>query len=1537
MEPTQVLVDTGAGVSVVTENFLQTIKHSRREVKDRKFFAANGKPIGNDLFATFDLEVPALKGKGYKGRKFIRIIDALILNDRNVPFSNILLGESELTRLEIDICYSTKEIKFTQFKASLPMIKRVNKFNIATINKIMNDYTIPEDLLKDRQLGQSIGNQAVSNNHVHTRQNSTFTKNNPKAEHNHKKSLDNPQKQKWIDSNFDNCSISNMSVRASPGSSIPKTADSLKKNPNSRAEYKIKIERIRAKRLEEYTLCDISFDEDFCAKNGNIKKKCIDIFEEFKDVFQNVTGVTHSNFAVDADIGGEYSNARQTSVNRTPAVEKAIIEKLDLEVSDGVLVFPDEHDVIPANYLTIMPIEKKDEHGIVIPIVDGGDMRMIGDCRKRLNKITNFAAMEIDSLADTLQKAAKASVHKYKMKFDISNAFHQIPMNKKLWKFFCIYHPIQGTMCYTRLCQGWSGSFGWTRNIFLHIFSKFHDCLYRYMDDGFLYGTSEEQFLELLRLFLSTCRYYGLKLKGKKIKLFEQEMNFLGTVIKNGKIGPNPHHVIKTKKITIEDVKTASDLKKFLGMCVSLARHLRRSTDIFKHLRKEAGKEGKTIILWKENNGFLEKEFGKAKRALDELTILTPFDREKPAYILVDTSLDGTGAILYQKDESNENNVIEFFSRKRLDAERKYVASSCILECAGMCGAVNFWRRYLEDAKYPTTVFTDSRSLEAVATRFANNKIPSDVRLINKFFSDLQGLTLRVKYIPGKSIQIQGVDSMSRSLGASECGTSCEICKLASIPSNIPTAFINNISELCSQLKTKYNFHKDQSFTEAILPSKENFQKFEQNDNSNILWIDTPTANQTSTLQNDRPRNDSTFEYENHYAMLPLKQDTEAFDVKYLTAPINTGPESKFSLNELLTCHWYLRDAQAKIKHIKQAKRYIATNEKVPPRHSRVESLIHKKKAFLEHGILKYKRWLGEDQFTVIPIPVSIINEAIAAVHREYGCKSVTQMCNLFNPHFECENSKTFIDNYLKRCTKCILLRRNATRKQHITKKIPIPEKIGEQIYVDEIHRTDRKGNNIRIYFATEGLSRFAISSVIPETATSENFIKFMCTARAILAPLHNTEVKVILRCDAAAPHTAKDTQAKLRRFGIHLDIYQSSSISKNIIPEHDARIATFGKYLNVSLNNPGMHVDQAILWATVQYNHSLTNLNWSPAELFTSRRLGCQTNLNLKNEELIHRINECRLKARQASDREKQRKKKKKLLKFKPWNDTYLNAPEVLEKLREEYELIKTGDIVKLHINYEKNDLNRLYVIKDINWDKNTFEAQKLNTPKGKIFTFTLSAIDVVQSDYIRAVGEQNRKRLRLLAHFALEDHGYDLCEKDNMNDLTNKVDISCDSGVGTPGPLTPFTPGPLTPLNDTGDYTTLNKLDTINESSENITTTHNLSASSEELDFNDFNLTSTPNPNATLQLDTSKEISSDDSISPLQESDLQNLSKIDDTVISGENNFNNSTDVTIANSPNSSKQAEQQPSINRRQSQRQSKPSGFYESMYKMYYGPK
>ena len=146
------------------------------------------------------------------------------------------------------------------------------------------------------------------------------------------------------------------------------------------------------------------------------------------------------------------------------------------------------------NLLQMMLVEKKTDDGQIQAF---SNARLVVACNQRVNKISRVPAFDTDNLAEVSHKAALASVHPWKCKFDIKKAFPNIPMHKSMWGHFGVTHPHHGIMVYTRCCMGWVGSMGLVRNAFLQIFAKFRNNMFRYMDDGFLFAESEGEFYEV--------------------------------------------------------------------------------------------------------------------------------------------------------------------------------------------------------------------------------------------------------------------------------------------------------------------------------------------------------------------------------------------------------------------------------------------------------------------------------------------------------------------------------------------------------------------------------------------------------------------------------------------------------------------------------------------------------------------------------------------------------------------------------------------------------------------------------------------------------------------------------------------------------------------------------------------------------------------------------------------------------------------------------------------------------------------------------
>ena len=1369
------ICDSGAAVSVVHTKLLEGVKHTVRCIPGRKFVTANGEPIGKKLFATFEMVVVGIG-------KRVKLQDVLIMDSEEADQNHILMGGADLVKAGILLDFSRGLIKFENGVKKVAPMSRTSMVNVLQVkesaynipnpardkaivawierNGVAGSKAAPKDS-KGRRFEYAVaGNKDRKNEHAdphynkpdrynmgrvgHASHRDAAGKRDKVAELAHERILGAKYKGEAPEGDAESFQHSMKAVR---NMSQQASKILIAKEIDARATYKRDMDKELQKMRDEYTIEDVEFDVNFLRKQPQAKPKLREIMERNKVAFQNTVGCAPKRYEILAKIEGKGSMHRQDLTVRTPREIEIIAKQLDEDFRDGVLVFPDEHGIVVENLLQMMLVEKKTDDGQIQAF---SNARLVVACNQRVNKISRVPAFDTDNLAEVSHKAALASVHPWKCKFDIKKAFPNIPMHKSMWGHFGVTHPYHGIMVYTRCCMGWVGSMGLVRNAFLQIFAKFRNNMFRYMDDGFLFAESEGEFYEVFEEFLRCIVYNNLRIKGSKLKMFLEEMNFLGAMIKNGVIFPSPHQKLKALESTPETVKTVTELRSFLGLCNFLAKFMHRSTDVFAVLRKWLGKDGKTAIPWDENDGLLRKEFGKVHRALVELTQLRPFDRYKQAYIFIDTSGKGSGAILAQKDQLGNYYVVEFYSRKRLDAERKTFASSCILELSGLVGACNYWRHYLESALLPVIVFTDSASLASIAKRFAESLVPSTVTTINKFFRDLLGLRLQVHHMAGTSVEIGAVDIISRTENE-ECDlNACSVCQMAYIPPTSITMFVKAIHELCVGLKAKWKFHKDTESTQIVMDEERGFVSF--------------------VGANDA--------FETVHAVV---QKAKGIHKNVTCESLSNGSSDHLAVK------------QRADTVLKKAIRLIESKEMPPPKTQkfgmRLMTIVNSKKAYIKKGILMYDKWMPKlaQRLPVVFIPEPAAGLAMSAVHNQFGCKSPTQFLNMFERHFELVNAKSFVDSFLRQCRGCILLRQENTRKPLTMKAVKPPEKAGEVIYIDEIQRQGRNGP-VRLLFATDGLTRFGVVEPYEGSLTSELFIKFVASVKNVLCSLMSETSTVICRTDGASAHTSKHTKACLAKLGVELDIRESSTCSKNLIPAQDVRIKALQKFLVVAYNNKDWTSQHAAYWALRMYNQSISNVGFAPAELFHRRKLGSQADIGISDEWLKDKVDQIRKQKREAADEQNSRLKKKKRLEVVPYQDVFLNSGEMLKDLDPNRQLLKERDCVKLHKAFDKSDLNRLWTVISIDWKAKKFVGLKENMgTRGKPRKWSLEAIDQIVTNVspILAVLTEQQKRRRKMAKGISElwgiDNQYSVYPAERENEAHSMVMVD-DSGILSP-----------------------------------------------------------------------------------------------------------------------------------------------------------
>ena len=251
-----------------------------------------------------------------------------------------------------------------------------------------------------------------------------------------------------------------------------------------------------------------------------------------------------------------------------------------------------------------------------------------------------------------------------------------------------------------------------------------HDCLGElnmnwcivYLDDIIIFSDTKEEHLKRLEAVFQKLCAAGLKLKPSKCFFFREEIEYLGHVVSGKGISTNPKKIEAVSKWSTP--KTVYDVRSFLGFVGYYRRFIKNFSRITKPIREViTGLENqskrsakKTYIEWSDA---ADVAFEHLKAMCVSTPILAYPDYQLPFTLHTDSSTDGLGAVLYQKQDGKLR-VIAYASRSVSKAESNYPAHK--LEFLALKWAVcEKFHEYLYGSK-SFEVFTDNNPLTCVLT-----------------------------------------------------------------------------------------------------------------------------------------------------------------------------------------------------------------------------------------------------------------------------------------------------------------------------------------------------------------------------------------------------------------------------------------------------------------------------------------------------------------------------------------------------------------------------------------------------------------------------------------------------------------------------------------------------------------------------------------------------------------------------------------------------------------------------------------------------
>ncbi len=191
-----------------------------------------------------------------------------------------------------------------------------------------------------------------------------------------------------------------------------------------------------------------------------------------------------------------------------------------------------------------------------------------------------------------------------------------------------------------------------------------------YLDDLILYSSSFGEHIERLEEVLQRLGDAGLKLKPSKCDLFKKEVLFLGHVVSQDGVKPDPKKIEAVQEWPIP--KNITGVRSFLGFCSYYRRFIAGFATIASPLNRllEAGQ----TFLWTDE---CQTAFDKLKEVLTSYEVMA-YPNDEGQFILdTDASDFGVGAALSQvqwceKSQCEVERPISYASRSLTKPQRRY-------------------------------------------------------------------------------------------------------------------------------------------------------------------------------------------------------------------------------------------------------------------------------------------------------------------------------------------------------------------------------------------------------------------------------------------------------------------------------------------------------------------------------------------------------------------------------------------------------------------------------------------------------------------------------------------------------------------------------------------------------------------------------------------------------------------------------------------------------------------------------------------------
>ena len=258
-----------------------------------------------------------------------------------------------------------------------------------------------------------------------------------------------------------------------------------------------------------------------------------------------------------------------------------------------------------------------------------------------------------------------------------------------------------------------------------------------YMDDIFIFTKELLDNICNTRKILQQLWDNDLYLKPEKCSFWQMKVEYLGLIIKEGKIGID---LTKLKGITDwPEPMTVKQVRSFLGFGNYYRQFIHGYGDLTKPLNDLLEKEEN--FDWTEEQ---QKTFNELKRQFQEAPVLQMPDLSKPFVVETDASKFASGGILWQQDMNGDWHPCSYISKSFSETKQNYKIYDW--ELLVIIWALTEWRHYLQGSQHPTTILSNHKNLMYFKTAQKLNRRQA------RWHLTLSEYDIKLIHVPGKQM-----------------------------------------------------------------------------------------------------------------------------------------------------------------------------------------------------------------------------------------------------------------------------------------------------------------------------------------------------------------------------------------------------------------------------------------------------------------------------------------------------------------------------------------------------------------------------------------------------------------------------------------------------------------------------------------------------------------------------------------------------------------------------------------------------------------